>query len=125
MIALLLLSSAASFAPPPCPEKGQAGEERCAAAELTKAEKRLSMAWNKAVQTLRDPARRNTTKAFGQTPINLLTVEQKSWRAWRDAHCNVMAYSMEGTSGEAMVRYDCKTGMTLDRVKILEGVGAS
>lgn len=125
MISLLLLSEAVRYAPPPCPEKGQAGEERCAAAELAKAEKRLSVAWSKAVQALRDPARRNSTKAFGQTPINLLTTEQKSWRAWRDAHCDVMAYSMQGTSGEALVRYDCKTGMTLDRVRILEGVGAS
>ncbi len=50
----------------------------------------------------------------------VVRAEQEAWLAWRNAHCDVMAFSMEATSAEGQVRADCRTGLTVERTDELE-----
>ncbi|HCB77107.1 MAG TPA: hypothetical protein DEP91_13230 [Sphingomonas bacterium] len=55
--------------------------------------------------------------------IRALRVEQQAWRGWRDAHCNLMAVSMQGSSGTEIVRADCRSRMTAERIETIEKLG--
>lgn len=55
--------------------------------------------------------------------MRVFNKEQQTWTAWRDAHCDVVAFSVGGSSAEMMVRMDCRTELTLARIKEIEAVG--
>jgi len=66
----------------------------------------------------------NSTACYNMTrAVALLSAEQRTWMAWRDAHCDVLAFGVEQTSAETQVRADCRTELTVKRTAELRKVG--
>jgi uncharacterized protein YecT (DUF1311 family) len=55
--------------------------------------------------------------------MHLLDAEQRAWTAWRNAHCDVVAFAVEETSAETQIRADCRTPLAIQRTRYLRGVG--
>jgi len=123
-MAIALLLSAANYTPPPCKDVAPGGDRRCAVADFGRADRRMKVAFRRAAQRLRFCRPVNSTHCDDRPgAIRVFTREQQTWTAWRDAHCDVVAFSVAKTSAEVMVRMDCRTGLTLGRIKEIEAVG--
>ncbi|WP_213979452.1 lysozyme inhibitor LprI family protein [Sphingomonas sp. dw_22] len=110
--------------PAPCTDKSERGDIRCAQRDLAKAERAMGTVFSQAIFRLQHCTPRNSTSCYNRPrAIKLLQAEQRTWLAWRNAHCDVVAFGMEGTSGEIQVRSDCRTGLTVARTKELQEVG--
>ena len=66
----------------------------------------------------------NSTGCYNRSrALTVLRAEQRSWMAWRDAHCDVIAFGVERTSVESVVRNDCKTELTVERTQSIKKIG--
>jgi uncharacterized protein YecT (DUF1311 family) len=54
--------------------------------------------------------------------LDLIEAEQDAWLAWRNAHCDIVAFGVEETSAEGLVRADCRTPLTIKRAEELSEV---
>jgi uncharacterized protein YecT (DUF1311 family) len=116
--------SAATYTPPPCKDVAPGGDRRCAVADFGRAERRMTISFQRAVHRLRSCRPLNATRCDDRPgAVRLFSREQQTWKAWRDAHCDVIAFGVEKTSAEMMVRMDCRTELTLARTKEIEAVG--
>ena len=84
----------------------------------------MNSEFGRAIARIRNCKPKNST-ACDNLPrqVQLVMREQTSWVAWRNAQCDVMAFGMEGRSGEEVVRMDCRTKLTMERTKYLQKVG--
>jgi uncharacterized protein YecT (DUF1311 family) len=120
----LALLYAPDWQPPPCGDTGPNSTTRCARRDLARAERAIAAAFGQARGWLRSCRPRDSTQCYDlEHGLRLFEAEQRTWRAWRDAHCDVVAFEVEGSSAEAMVRMDCRTGLTVKRTKELQQVG--
>jgi uncharacterized protein YecT (DUF1311 family) len=124
VIALALVIAGATYTPPPCKDFAPGGDRRCAVADFGRADRRMRLAFQRAVQRLRSCRPLKSTRCYDRTgAMRVFNKEQQTWTAWRDAHCDVVAFSVGGSSAEMMVRMDCRTELTLARIKEIEAVG--
>jgi uncharacterized protein YecT (DUF1311 family) len=118
---LMAVAMAAAWRPPLCPD---GATQQCALRDFTKAERANSLAFVQAKGRVRSCKPVDSTRCYNQKrAIFLLETEQRTWRAWRDAHCDVVTFGVEETSAETMVRADCRTELTVKRTKDLQKVG--
>lgn len=121
-----LLLAGQLHTPPPCTQAGPRAIDRCAQRDFVNAERDMSREFNGAISRIRNCRPRNSTACmYRPRAISVVTREQQSWTAWRDAHCDVVAFGMEGSSGEFQVRMDCRTGLTRQRINELRAIGRS
>jgi uncharacterized protein YecT (DUF1311 family) len=118
-VILLAIALAAQWKPPFCAGDSQAETDACARRDLSNAERSMAQQMTRIVRVLMRPERARTTAAAGPEAVHIISAEQRAWRGWRDAHCDVVAYGVQHTSAETMVRLDCKTEMTVKRTKDL------
>jgi uncharacterized protein YecT (DUF1311 family) len=124
MIFMALLLAGQAYAPPPCTDFASGGEARCAIRDFQNADRAMLLEFDLTITRIRNCRPRNATGCFNrQRAILLVTREQQSWVAWRNAHCDLVAFGMEGTSGEGQVRMDCRARLTLARTKELKAMG--
>ncbi|MEA3037258.1 MAG: hypothetical protein QOH04_3045 [Sphingomonadales bacterium] len=84
----------------------------------------MAAAFGQAKSRLRFCRPHNSVDCYNMKQgLVLFDAEQRTWRAWRNAHCDVVAFGVEKTSAEAMVRADCRTGLTVKRIGELQQVG--
>ena len=123
-VIVLAALAAVAWHPSPCLDQTPGGEGRCAERDLTKAEQGMQMALQQTIGRLRHCKPINST-ACDDMPraIALVQAEQRTWKAWRDAHCDTVAFSVEHTSVEASVRADCRTELTTKRTDELVKIG--
>jgi len=123
-VILLALLVAASWHPPPCGDSGPYGTDHCARRDYARAERAMAIAFRQAESRLRSCRPRNSVDCQDlKHGLLLFEAEQRTWRAWRDAHCDLVAFTVEKTSAEAMVRADCRTGLTVKRTGELQQEG--
>ena len=90
------------------------------------AEELMVREFDRAIARVRDCKPVNSTRCYNRPrALAVVRAEQKAWKAWRDAHCDVMAFSLEGTSAEGQVRDDCKTKLTVERINVVKKIGRS
>lgn len=86
----------------------------------------MTRAFDEALYRVRHCKPINSTGCYNRPrALTVLRTEQRSWVAWRDAHCDVIAFGVEGTSVESVVRDDCKTKLILARTNEIKQMGRS
>ena len=122
MSLLVALALASAWKPSPCAATTQAGAEACGRRDLAAAERPMEAEMARIARVLKQPARRRTTRAAGPKAMAIITADQRAWLAWRNAHCDRVAYALSDSSAEAIVRLDCRTKMTVERTRDLSTV---
>lgn len=69
------------------------------------------------LEFIADGGRRNDTR---EGHFSGLLEAQRSWLRYRDAHCQVEAYTARGGSMEPLVNWGCKAGLTRERTEQLK-----
>jgi uncharacterized protein YecT (DUF1311 family) len=123
-VILALIAILADWKPPPCRGNNVRDINRCAQRDLDGAELAMNKEFARVERAIRTCRPRNSTKCYNMPrAILLVRKEQSTWRAYRDAKCNVFAFPMEDTSAEAQLRLDCESKMTVERTKELAKMG--
>jgi uncharacterized protein YecT (DUF1311 family) len=92
--------------------------------KLIASERSMNLEFQAALQRLRTCKPANSTKCYDMTrAIRLVQAEQTTWLTWRNAHCDVFAFSMENTSAEGELRAYCRIEQTQKRTAELQKIG--
>jgi uncharacterized protein YecT (DUF1311 family) len=84
----------------------------------------MNLEFQAAIKRLRTCKPLNSTKCYNMPrAIKLVDAEQRTWLAWRDAHCDVFVFSMEGTSAKGELRAVCRTDLTRKQTAELKKIG--
>jgi uncharacterized protein YecT (DUF1311 family) len=101
------------------------GIETCAreVAKLSAADRTLQAEFERAISRIEYCEPVNSTKCFNTAgAISAVQAEQRTWLPWRDAHCDVFAFSMKGTSAEAELRAFCRRDLAEQRTEQLKRI---
>jgi uncharacterized protein YecT (DUF1311 family) len=80
---------------------------RCAAEEYKKADAELNKVYQQLLPKLEAPHKEK------------LKTAQRTWLAFRDAHCDYEAFIFEGGTMQPLIQYSCLEAVTRDRTKQL------
>ena len=112
--------------PTPCTDRAPGGEARCARRDFITAEQAMVREFDRALYRVRHCQPADSTHCYNTTrALSLMRIEQRSWVAWRNAHCDGFAFPVEGTSAESVIRDVCKTKMTVERTNDIKKIGRS
>jgi uncharacterized protein YecT (DUF1311 family) len=93
----------------PCANAQTTAEMRdCAGKEYKQADDELNQVYRQLVAKMYDEGRKTALKTA-----------QQAWIRYRDANCDFASYLNRGGTTEPVVRYNCMTGMTVERTKEL------
>jgi uncharacterized protein YecT (DUF1311 family) len=128
VLALPLFLTAACSAEPSRSTDSEAGIDckdyatcHSALADLRQADSIMKRELDSAVARLRACEPQNSTKCYNlEHAIELIQAEQETWLAWRNAHCDVFAFSMEDTSAEGELKASCRTHLAKKRTAELQ-----
>ena len=110
---LLALATVAAWTPASCDENDA---RVCATRDLATAERAMETELRAAIDRMKNCRPADSTGCYNiPHAIKLIETEQTTWLAWRNAHCDVLAFGVEETSAEAQVRADCRTKLTVER----------
>ena len=91
--------------------------------KLAQAEAALKTEYEGAVESIRSCMPANSTRCYNLPhAIELIEAEQRTWLAWRNAHCDVFVFGMEDTSAEGELRADCRNRETSKRTAELKQI---
>jgi uncharacterized protein YecT (DUF1311 family) len=96
----------------------QSDMNRCATADLAKADAALNRQWKLTLAGMRE-ADRQPHKDGRPGYADQLLKAQRAWLAYRDAHCVSDGYVMRGGSAEPMLQAGCRARLTEERTKQL------
>lgn len=94
------------------PDANQMQLDQCAGDRFQQADAALNTSYKTIMARLRAPDLAATRKA--------LVTAQRAWIGFRDAECGFRAAGVSGGSIYPMIFTECRTDLTLDRVKALD-----
>ena len=120
LLAFVLASAAASSATaqsPDCSDSGQLTQlamNFCAGEEFSAADAELNATWKKVFPEIKSRASGGDDNPQKDWPLRVLEA-QRSWIAFRDAHCESVSYAYRGGSIEPLIFQTCRTELTRRR----------
>lgn len=122
MILLALLLMAPDWKPDPCPPPGN--DISCSQSQVVRTEKALSREFADALRRMANCRPKNAVACHDRPrAMRLVRAEQGAWITWRNTHCDVMAFSVSGTSAESVLRNDCRSELSEGRIAELKQIG--
>jgi uncharacterized protein YecT (DUF1311 family) len=92
-------------------------------AKLAAADRTMLVEFEDVISRIEHCEPANSTKCFNAAgATDVVRAEQRAWLPWRNAHCDVFAFSMEGTSAEEELRASCRRDLAEKRTEELRKI---
>ncbi|MGI9481200.1 MAG: lysozyme inhibitor LprI family protein [Hyphomicrobiales bacterium] len=91
----------------------------CMKEELERADKALSVALSTATEFLSNLDKQSEAAAGAQSRVDVLSLAQKSWASFRDAHCKLAGLEYAGGSIQPLIINECKAKLARQRMEQL------
>ena len=132
LAALALMAGGSALATAAEPDKcadPQAQQQMnfCIAQEYWRLDGEMTKAYQAALAYTRkmDKVALAPTGPDHKTETEALTIAEKAWLQYRDAHCDGMGYKARGGTLEPLLVGNCKVELTRNRIKELEDITTS